>query len=183
MGGRRVRDARRHVRMVREGGRAPRRRAKGIQSAVGAIHTARQTQHHRGCAVEYPAVERAFWKGEGIRTALVRGGDESDLVAQRQLVAATEAHVVRDTREQPDLIVRLEHAFEHHLDVRWRRRWRRGRWWRRRGRRGRWWRRWGGGDGRDGHLLPHQTVAAHLAREMQCAHCDYHGLVQVGGAP
>ena len=118
MGGGGVRDARRHVRMVREGGRAPCRRAKGIQSAVGTIHTARQTQRHRGCAVEYSAVERAFWRGEGIGTALVSGGDESDLVARRQLVAAAEAHVVRGTREQPDLIVRLGHAFEHHLDVR-----------------------------------------------------------------
>ena len=76
-----MRDARSHVRMVREGRRAPRRRTEGIQPVVGAVHTARQSQRHGGCAVEHAAIERPFKRGEGVRTALVSGGDEADLVA------------------------------------------------------------------------------------------------------
>ena len=125
-----MRDTHSHVWMVCEGGGAARGHAQGIQPTVGAVHAARQLQRHRGCAVKHAAVQRAFWRGESVRTPLVSGEYEAYMVAWLELVAATEAHLVRDTREQPDLVVRLGHAFKQHLDVRrrrWRQRWRRWR--------------------------------------------------------
>ena len=128
-----MRDTRSHVWMVCEGRRSARGHAQGIQPTVGAVHAARQSQRHRGCAVKHAAVQRAFWRGESVRTPLVSGEYEAYMVAWLELVAATEAHLARDIREQPNLVVWLGHAFKYDLDVRWRR-------WRQRRRRWRW--RW-----------------------------------------